>query len=104
MLSTHALPYCNPAGSAAAKSRSAAGEGGRLYDLSYTKDPFSFKVSRRGKDGKAVFDTTGTRLVFKASQGWMSGPACLAYMGRSVCLQQRPPTTCLLGVTPCPWL
>ncbi|GAB4817380.1 hypothetical protein N2152v2_004426 [Parachlorella kessleri] len=68
-------------GSAAAKSRSPAGRGSRLYDLSYTRDPFSFKVSRRGKGGRAVFDTTGTRLVFKDQYleltSWVDGKATL---------------------------
>lgn len=40
---------------------------GKQYRFEHTGDPFSFKVVRTGgaKDGAAVFDTTGTRLVYK---------------------------------------
>lgn len=53
---------------AGAAAHQTAGAGGSdkkaLYEVAIEDSPFSFQVLRRG-EGRAVFNTTSTRLVFK---------------------------------------
>lgn len=56
------------AGAAASGSGGSASQpSSQRFDLELREAPFGIEVSRRGGSGAAVFNTTGTRLVYKAS-------------------------------------
>ena len=59
--------------------KATVGNESTLYELSYQRDPFSFTVRRTPPPGaealgRTVFDTRGTRLIFKASGGGALAP------------------------------
>ena len=43
----------------------AASNGPTTYQFNYSTAPFTFAVARSGGNGDAIFNTGGTRLVFK---------------------------------------